>query len=108
MQYPTHTGEHTHEHGQQCGHVAVIHNGHVDYLHDGHLHFRQGDQYEEHVISVDETNPAICQPLACTCDHQAAGDERVPHGDHVDYLSQGRLHHHHGSHCDDHGLLATR
>jgi hypothetical protein len=27
----------------------------------------------------------------------------VPHGDHMDYLVNGRLHHRHGDHCDDHG-----
>jgi UDP-2,3-diacylglucosamine pyrophosphatase LpxH len=27
----------------------------------------------------------------------------VPHGDHVDYLVDGHLHHPHGDHCDDHG-----
>jgi hypothetical protein len=26
-----------------------------------------------------------------------------PHGDHLDYLVNGRLHHPHGDHCDDHG-----
>jgi hypothetical protein len=30
----------------------------------------------------------------------------VPHGDHVDYLVNGRLHHPHDGHCDDHGPLA--
>jgi hypothetical protein len=30
------------------------------------------------------------------------GHEEVPHGDHVDYLVNGRLHHTHGDHCDDH------
>jgi hypothetical protein len=29
----------------------------------------------------------------------------VPHGDHIDYLVNGRLHHPHGNHCDDHGPL---
>jgi hypothetical protein len=29
----------------------------------------------------------------------------APHGDHVDYLVAGRLHHPHGDHCDDHGPL---
>lgn len=33
------------------------------------------------------------------------GHEAVPHGDHVDYLVDGRLHHPHGDHCDDHGKL---
>src|SRR5580704_10925438 len=31
------------------------------------------------------------------------GHEAVPHGDHIDYLVNGRLHHPHGDHCDDHG-----
>jgi UDP-2,3-diacylglucosamine pyrophosphatase LpxH len=30
----------------------------------------------------------------------------VPHGEHVDYLVDGHLHHPHGDHCDDHGELA--
>jgi hypothetical protein len=29
----------------------------------------------------------------------------VPHGDHMDYLHEGHLHHHHGDHCDDHGPM---
>ena len=105
MQQSTHAGEHAHIHGQQCGHVAILHNDHIDYLHDGHLHFRQGDHYEEHTIAVDETHPAVCSPLTCSCDHQAEGHERVPHGDHFDYLCNGELHHCHGDHCDSHGLL---
>jgi hypothetical protein len=31
----------------------------------------------------------------------------VPHGDHVDYLVAGHLHHVHGDHCDDHGPVQT-
>jgi hypothetical protein len=31
----------------------------------------------------------------------------VPHGDHVDYLVGGHLHHPHGNHCDDHGPVQT-
>jgi hypothetical protein len=27
----------------------------------------------------------------------------VPHGDHTCYLVDGRLHHPHDGHCDDHG-----
>jgi ethanolamine utilization protein EutQ (cupin superfamily) len=27
----------------------------------------------------------------------------VPHGDHIDYIVDGRLHHVHDGHCDDHG-----
>jgi hypothetical protein len=33
------------------------------------------------------------------------GHEPVPHGNHVDYLVDGHLHHSHGDHCDDHGPL---
>ena len=35
----------------------------------------------------------------------ASGHEAVPHGDHVDFLVDGRLHHVHDGHCDDHGPL---
>jgi hypothetical protein len=31
----------------------------------------------------------------------------VPHGDHVDYLVKGHLHHQHGNHCDNHGPIKT-
>jgi hypothetical protein len=31
----------------------------------------------------------------------------VPHGDHFDYLVDGRLHHRHGDHCDDHGPITV-
>ena len=30
--------DHPHEHGDDCGHVAVPHGDHVDYVHDGHRH----------------------------------------------------------------------
>jgi hypothetical protein len=33
--HSTHPG-HAHEHGADCGHVAVEHAGHTDYIHDGH------------------------------------------------------------------------
>jgi hypothetical protein len=105
VQHFTHSSEHPHIHGQQCGHLAVEHEGHVDYLHDGHLHFQHGDHYDEHAIGVNGVNPAACAPLACTCDHQALGHQQVPHGDHDDYLCEGQLHHCHGDHCDNHGAV---
>ncbi|WP_308192623.1 metal ABC transporter permease [Nocardioides sp. CFH 31398] len=40
--------EHTHEHGDGCGHPAVEHGDHVDYLHDGHRHAPHGGHYDEH------------------------------------------------------------
>ncbi|MBI2243259.1 MAG: metal ABC transporter permease [Nocardioides sp.] len=40
--------EHPHEHGEDCGHVAVQHGDHVDYVHDGHRHAPHGRHYDEH------------------------------------------------------------
>lgn len=40
--------EHPHEHGDNCGHVAVRHGDHVDYVHDGHRHAPHGSHYDEH------------------------------------------------------------
>ena len=34
--------EHPHDHGKDCGHVAVPHGDHVDYVHDGHRHAAHG------------------------------------------------------------------
>lgn len=42
------TGEHPHEHGPACGHIAVEHGDHMDYLHDGHRHASHGEHYDEH------------------------------------------------------------
>ena len=33
------------------------------------------------------------------------GHEQVTHGDHVDYVVDGHLHHPHDDHCDHHGTL---
>jgi len=40
--------DHTHRHGEGCGHVAVPHGDHVDYVHDGHRHAPHGSHYDEH------------------------------------------------------------
>ncbi len=101
---------HTHKHGPGCGHVGILHDGHVDYLHDGHLHHPKGDKVEEHVVAVSATNPGACTPAHSCAGHpkdhkhgSGCGHPAVPHGDHVDYLVDGHLHHPHGTHCDDHG-----
>ncbi len=61
---------------------------------------------DEHVIEVSETNPDACAPIECACGCGLdCGHPAVPHGDHVDYLVKGRLHHPHNGHCDDHGPL---
>jgi hypothetical protein len=72
----------------------------------------RGDHFGEHVVEVSAANPDTCTP-GHDCDgherghkHGAGcGHEAVPHGDHVDYLVDGHLHHPHGSHCDHHGAL---
>jgi hypothetical protein len=102
-----HHPNHTHQHGPDCGHTAVRHDGHVDYLHDGHLHHIHGDHVDEHVLPVTGSNPVHCTPQT-RCSHEhgpSCGHETVPHADHVDYLVNGRLHHPHGEHCDDHGSV---
>jgi len=110
----THAG-HTHEHGAKCGHTAIEHDGHTDYLHDGHLHHPCGNgKVEEHVIAITPANPDVCNPVQ-VCGHATShqhgagcGHEAVPHGDHIDYLVDGHLHHPHNSHCDDHGKVDVK
>lgn len=103
---------HSHQHGPSCGHIGIVHEGHVDYLHDGHLHHQSGGTVEEHVLPVDTANPASCTPAHDCGGHEKGhqhgpdcGHEAVPHGDHVDYLVDGHLHHPHGDHCDNHGTV---
>jgi hypothetical protein len=107
--HPTHP-DHDHVHGANCGHLAIRHDGHIDYLHDGHLHAMHGDHVDECVLAVDSSHPATCTSgHACkahAADHvhgDSCGHPAIPHGDHVDYLVDGHLHHAHGSHCDNHG-----
>jgi hypothetical protein len=103
-----------HQHGPDCGHTAIKHGGHIDYLHDGHLHHPVGAPgsaiVAEHTLEVGGQNPERCTPEHRCDGHEAGhhhgpgcGHEAVPHGDHVDYLVKGHLHHPHGDHCDDHG-----
>ena len=109
MTHETHPGSHEHQHRAGCGHTAVRHDDHVDYLHDGHLHHPHEDHVDEHVIAVDQAHPSghtTAVPCDMTHSHgDDCGHEAVPHGDHVDYLVEGRLHRPHGDHCDDHGPL---
>lgn len=105
---------HDHAHAADCGHLAVEHEGHVDYVHDGHLHMAHGDHVDEHVISVSTNNPAS-EALVARVDakghkHGAGGatpepHQMVQHGDHFDFVHDGRLHFVHGDHVDDHGAL---
>lgn len=95
---------------QDKNQIEVEHQGHIDCLEGGHLHHKHGDHVDEHVIEVDKTHPDACNHSAKG--HPAnhvhgpdCGHAAVPHGNHVDYLVEGRLHHPHGDHCDDHGPL---
>jgi len=105
---------HNHEHGNNCGHVAIEHEGHTDYLHDGHLHHQKPDgTVEEHSLPVTPANPEACTSghtcAAHSPDHVhglGCGHDAVPHGDHVDYLVDGHLHHQHDGHCDNHGPVS--
>lgn len=102
---------HPHIHGPGCGHTAIRHNGHVDYLHEGHLHHPHEGHVDEH--RLEDTTGGAHQPITASGaghdrNHQhgpGCGHEAVPHGDHVDYLVNGSLHHPHGDHCDDHGKV---
>jgi hypothetical protein len=90
----------------------VQHDDHNDYLHNGHLHFVMGNSIEHHRLEVSAVNPDACSPETRCPEHtdghhhgEGCGHEAVPHGDHLDYLVDGRLHHEHRGHCDDHGPL---
>ena len=105
--------DHSHQHGLGCGHIAIEHNGHTDYLHDSHLHHSHAGHVDEHVIEVDAAHPEGCTPPGGG--HEKGhvhgpncGHPQIPHGNHVDYLVSNHLHYPHGSHCDDHGRVATR
>jgi hypothetical protein len=101
-----------HTHGPGCGHNAISHDGHTDYLHEGHLHHVHADHVDEHQLAVGTSNPSTCTSgHACTAHASGhthgsqCGHEAVPHGDHLDYLVAGHLHHAHAGHCDNHGRI---
>ena len=99
-------GGHEHAHGRACGHASLSHAGHVDYLHDGHLHHGHAIHMDEHAIEVSKANPARERRAAAGDAHSAEdGHAVVQHGDHFDHVHNGRLHHAHGGHADDHGAV---
>ncbi|NOJ83603.1 hypothetical protein HNV28_35745 [Myxococcus xanthus] len=111
MNHKTHE-RHDHVHAKGCGHPAIQHQDHVDYLHDGHLHHPHSDHTDECTLAEDARNPAQCTPQHACGAHEAThrhgpscGHAAAPHGDHVDYLVDGHLHHPHEGHCDDHGKV---
>ncbi|WP_147804703.1 hypothetical protein [Alkalicoccus halolimnae] len=100
-----HTHEHhTHEHSLSCGHTKIRHGDHIDYIHDSHLHHKHENHWDECKIEVTDKNPDNWAPVQSDCKHnEDCGHEMVPHGDHFDYVVNGRLHHVHDDHVDDHG-----
>ncbi len=102
-----------HVHGNACGHIPVQHGDHIDYLHDGHLEHQEANgKVSEHKIDITKNNPAVCTGGHKCSGHSSShfhgpgcGHEAVPHGDHIDYLVDGHLHHPHDGHCDNHGPL---
>ena len=111
MGHEIHQG-HPHQHGNKCGHTALVHDGHQCFLHDGHMHYVHGDHVDEHKLEVNSNNPAKCSTGHACGGHEAThrhgpgcGHEAVPHGDHTDYLVAGHLHHVHEGHCDNHGTV---
>lgn len=99
-------GDHAHARG--CGHMAVAHDGHSDYLHDGHLHSMHAGHADEHVLAVSRMNPAAEKPVTGHAAHAAGdGHQMVQHGTHFDCVHDGRLHHAHADHVDDHGAVTA-
>lgn len=109
-----HTGavhDHAHAHADDCGHTKVAHLDHSDFLHDGHMHNVHANHADEHVVAVSAQNPEGEDPIAAERHDghmHSMSDEAhaaIPHGDHVDFLHDGHLHHVHGDHMDEHGAL---
>lgn len=95
-----------HEHGEKCGHLRIKHGDHIDYLDHDHLQHVIGRKIEEHRIEVTAKNPDHCRQQSCNhTKEQLKNSPKIPHGDHFDYLFEGKLHHVHGDHCDDHGTI---
>jgi hypothetical protein len=88
--------DHTHVHGEGCGHVAVSHGDHADYIHDGHTHCKHDGHYDERPLEhVAHSEHAHEHGEGC-------GHDAVPHGDHVDYVHDGHRHARHEGHYDEH------
>lgn len=95
-----HEQGHDHQHGAECGHVAVPHDDHVDFLHDGHVHHEHDGHYDEHDVDVTARHL-----VAEGHDHQHGpdcGHESVEHDGHVDYVHGLHRHAAHADHYDEH------
>jgi hypothetical protein len=60
-----------------------------------------------HPVAISDKNPNRCKPTKSSIHVHGTGcgHQKVMHGDHVDYLVDGRLEHPHGDHIDDHGRI---
>lgn len=98
-----------HEHSMECGHTKILHNGHIDVVEpNGHLHHRHGDHWDECRIEVSDKNPDAENPVpGAELHNDKCGHQKIAHGDHYDYLVNGRLQHVHGDHVDDHGPVTV-
>jgi hypothetical protein len=56
-------------------------------------------EHGEHVVASEHADGHVHGP---DCGHVS-----VTHQGHTDYVVDGRLHHPHEGHCDDHGAVAT-
>lgn len=98
-------------HSSDDGHIAINHDGHIDHLHDGHLHSVHDGHVDEHVLSVSAAHPVaekLVKQVKHTKHNHSSDDNDHPtiqHGDHFDYVHDGKLHHVHGDHVDNHGKL---
>lgn len=100
-------------HAESDGHLVIMHDGHADHLHDGHLHSVHGDHVDEHVLEITAANPADeSLGKAEDTDHMHGSKDcehpRIQHGDHIDYIHDGHLHHVHGDHVDEHGAIQIK
>lgn len=120
--------KHHHHHKPGCAHLQIQHNGHTDFLYNSFL-FSLTDDWIQHGIEDSALYPDICAQF-CTLGHPIdhihsdnCGHQPVlvnylqfhliynlyiftiskKHGNHIDYIVDGQLHHVHGNHCDNHG-----
>jgi hypothetical protein len=62
---------------------------------------------------IQNDNAKVTQVLASLKEDQkhshgnSCGHNQITHHDHLDYIVDGKLHHVHGDHCDDHGEIVT-
>lgn len=95
-----------HQHTLECGHTKIMHDDHIDFVEgNGHLHHKHEGHWDECHIDVNEKNPDTENHVSSEIHDDNCGHEKIAHGDHYDYLVNGRLQHVHNDHVDDHGSV---